>query len=170
MNQIIHIFRKDMRRHWREIALSLAILAAFAWNDSRRWEPRRFDENPWLPFLSQWLGVMVLIGWFLLIVRVIHDEVLVGDRQFWVTRPYEWKKLLGAKVFLSRALPQSSAVHCSNGIACESRLQADRVSDWSAICSALVDTDSHFAVDRAGYYHFESGAGSVGLAWDIARA
>jgi hypothetical protein len=30
MNQIIHIFRKDMRRHWREIALSLAILAAFA--------------------------------------------------------------------------------------------------------------------------------------------
>jgi hypothetical protein len=28
---------------------------------------------------------------------VIHAEALVGDRQFWVTRPYEWKKLLSAK-------------------------------------------------------------------------
>ena len=38
------------------------------------------------------------IGWFLLIVRVVHEEVLASDRQFWVTRPYEWKKLLAAKV------------------------------------------------------------------------
>ncbi len=34
----------------------------------------------------------------LLIARVIHGESLVGDRQFWLTRPYEWKKLLAAKV------------------------------------------------------------------------
>jgi hypothetical protein len=40
---------------------------------------------------------------------VIHAEALVGDRRFWLTRPYEWKKLLGAKalfllVFLYRVL------------------------------------------------------------------
>jgi hypothetical protein len=29
---------------------------------------------------------------------VVHAETLVGDRQFWITRPYEWKKLLAAKV------------------------------------------------------------------------
>src|SRR5580692_1136732 len=40
---------------------------------------------------------MVLIGWFLLIVRVVHEETLAGDRQFWITRPYDWKKLLTAK-------------------------------------------------------------------------
>jgi hypothetical protein len=31
------------------------------------------------------------------IARLIHGEVLVGDRQFWITRPYEWAKLLAAK-------------------------------------------------------------------------
>ena len=97
MDQIIHIFRKDIRRHWREIALSLAILTAFAWNEPRQWMPRRFGENPGLEFFSGWLGPMVVIGWFLVIVRVVHDEVLAGDRQFWVTRPYDWKKLLAAK-------------------------------------------------------------------------
>ena len=87
MDQIIHIFRKDIRRHWREIALSLAILTAFAGNEPRQWMPRRFGENPGLEFFSGWLGPMVVIGWFLVIVRVVHDEVLAGDRQFWVTRP-----------------------------------------------------------------------------------
>lgn len=28
---------------------------------------------------------------------MVHVESLVGDRQFWITRPYEWKKLLAAK-------------------------------------------------------------------------
>jgi len=32
------------------------------------------------------------------VVRSIHDESLVGDRQFWVTRPYDWKKLAAAKI------------------------------------------------------------------------
>jgi hypothetical protein len=32
-----------------------------------------------------------------LAVRVVQGESLVGDRQFWVTRPYEWKKLLLSK-------------------------------------------------------------------------
>ena len=33
-----------------------------------------------------------------MISPLIHEEKLVGDRQFWITRPYEWKKLLAAKV------------------------------------------------------------------------
>ena len=97
MDQIIHIFRKDVRRHWREIALSLAILAAFAWNEPSQWIPPRLDDHPLRLIFSGWLTPMVLIGWFLLIVRVVHEEVLAGDRQFWVTRPYDWKKLLTAK-------------------------------------------------------------------------
>jgi hypothetical protein len=32
-----------------------------------------------------------------LVVRVIQDDALVGDRQFWVTRPISWKALLAAK-------------------------------------------------------------------------
>jgi hypothetical protein len=97
VDQIIHIFRKDIRRHWREIALSLATLAAFAWNEPSLWGPQRLDEYPGRLIFSRWFTPMVLIGWFLLIVRVVHEEVLAGDRQFWVTRPYDWKKLLTAK-------------------------------------------------------------------------
>jgi hypothetical protein len=97
VDQIVHIFRKDIRRHWREIALSLATLAAFAWNEPSLWGPQRFDEYPVRLIFSGWYTPMVLIGWSLLIVRVVHEEPLVGDRQFWVTRPYDWKKLLTAK-------------------------------------------------------------------------
>jgi hypothetical protein len=44
--------------------------------------------------------VMILLplAWWTLIARVIHDEALPGDSQFWTTRPYSWKSLLGAKV------------------------------------------------------------------------
>jgi hypothetical protein len=97
VDQIVHIFRKDIRRHWREIALSLATLAAFAWNEPSLWGPQRVDEYPVRLIFSGWYTPMVLIGWSLLIVRVVHEEPLVGDRQFWVTRPYDWKKLLTAK-------------------------------------------------------------------------
>ena len=97
VDQIVHIFRKDIRRHWREIALSLATLAAFAWNEPSLWWPQRVDEYPARLIFSGWYTPMVLIGWSLLIVRVVQEEPLVGDRQFWVTRPYDWEKLLTAK-------------------------------------------------------------------------
>ena len=87
MDQIVHIFRKDIRRHWREIALSLATLAAFAWNEASLWGLQRFDGYRGRLIFSQWYTPMVLIGWFLLIVRVVHEEVLPGDRQFWVNCP-----------------------------------------------------------------------------------
>jgi hypothetical protein len=38
--------------------------------------------------------------WWFLISRVVQSESLVGDRQFWITRPYEWKKLLAAKTLM----------------------------------------------------------------------
>ena len=38
-----------------------------------------------------------LVAWYL-IARLIHAETLPGDRQFWITRPYRWQSLLGAKV------------------------------------------------------------------------
>ena len=35
----------------------------------------------------------------LIIVRLVQDESLVGDQQFWITRPYKRRSLLGAKLF-----------------------------------------------------------------------
>jgi len=47
--------------------------------------------------LAYCVELLVPVSWWLLIARAIHSERLVGDRQFWITRPYEWKKLLMAK-------------------------------------------------------------------------
>lgn len=96
MNQIRHILRKDMRRHWPETGASVLLLAAFVWREPREWRVR--EGLPNAEFLLQYVGPLLVISWALLILRVIHDESLVGDRQFWVTRPYEWKKLLASKV------------------------------------------------------------------------
>jgi hypothetical protein len=100
MNQIWHIFRKDFRHHWREIAASIALLAAMSWSDIAQWMEPRLAVNapPLLGLLSQLVVPLVPISWMFLIVRVVQGESLVGDRQFWVTRPYDWKSLLAAKV------------------------------------------------------------------------
>jgi hypothetical protein len=98
MSQILHIFRKDVRHHWPEILLSLALLIAFAFEQPRTWTGQPI-ENRFLSFLFGFLPVLLVLSWVFLIVRVVQGETLVGDRQFWITRPYEWPKLLLAKLF-----------------------------------------------------------------------
>jgi hypothetical protein len=97
MKQILHIFRKDARHHWPEIGVSVALLMVYAWTHSRHWQAHAtpFDLRE---FMSGLVVPLVPISWCLLVARVVQGENLVGDRQFWVTRPYEWKKLLVAKV------------------------------------------------------------------------
>jgi len=105
MKQILNIFRKDLRRYWRESAVSVALLVAYSWNDVRGWAGERnvaaYGAIGGLisyQFLSGLVTVLLPVAWAFLIVRVVQAETLVGDRQFWITRPYEWKKLLAAKV------------------------------------------------------------------------
>jgi len=96
MKQALHIFAKDARRFWPEILVSLAITAAFAWIYPSSWRP--MEESQQLrEMLASAITVLVPISWAILIARVIHDESLVGDRQFWITRPYQWPQLLAAK-------------------------------------------------------------------------
>src|ERR1017187_9113478 len=95
MNQVLHIFRKDTRRFWLEILASFAALAIYVVHYPARW-------NAMLPSPIQqpndnWMMYVVVAAWWLLIARVIHAESLVGENQFWLTRPYEQKKLLAAK-------------------------------------------------------------------------
>jgi hypothetical protein len=88
MSQILHIFRKDSRRFWPEILVSLAVNGACV-----------------LFYLRQGVfpAFLVPMGWWLLIGRVVQAESLVGENQAWLTRPYEWKKLLAAKVLFLAA-------------------------------------------------------------------
>ena len=108
MKQVWHIFRKDVRHYWREGAVSILLMAAFAWNEMRRWNPADAYVFGFNRFLSTGLPIILLmLSWWLVVARVVQGESLVGDRQFWITRPYEWKKLLAARFFLSCYLSTS---------------------------------------------------------------
>jgi len=80
MHQAPHIFSKDVRYLYREIALVLLSAIIFAW------------KNPW------WVEFLYMASAALLIGRVIHAETIPGDRQFWITRPYRWQSLVAAKL------------------------------------------------------------------------
>jgi len=98
MKQILHIFRKDVRRLWIEILLSVVAAALFAWVIPKSWMVGPiWMQNPYQE-IAVLANLLLPLSWGLLIARLIHGEVLVGDRQFWITRPYEWPKLLAAKV------------------------------------------------------------------------
>jgi hypothetical protein len=111
MKQILHILAKDSRHFWPEILISLALLGTFVWIEPSTWLLQAglyaMGGGGWTcpsdgaAFLAALLPLFIVVSWWLLIARVGHAEALVGDRQFWVTRPYEWKKLLAAKaIFL----------------------------------------------------------------------
>ena len=99
MKQILHIFSNDLRRLRIEILLSIVAAALFAWVVPKSWIGGTASTGNPYQAIAGWVNPLVLLSWGLLIARLIHGEVLVGDRQFWITRPYEWPKLLAAKAF-----------------------------------------------------------------------
>lgn len=106
MNQTLHIFRKDTRHLYPEVFLTLAGTVAFAWAAPWQWNPAINNMQGIRALVAPLLRVLLPVAWLVLISRLVHDESLVGDRQFWITRPYRWTSLLAAKllfllVFLS---------------------------------------------------------------------
>jgi hypothetical protein len=106
MTQTLHIFLKDLRRSWAEMFVSVAVTAALVgiWiglhgsvNNIQDFHTQIFTS------LSVLLMVLVPAGWWIVITRVIHAERLVGDTQFWITRPYVWNRLLSAKLLFMLA-------------------------------------------------------------------
>lgn len=106
MHQVLHIFRKDSRQFWPEILATLVITMAYAWAYAFQWRsdpgPRILSSSPildlhHLQILANVVTGLLPFAWFFLIARVIHAENLIGNRQFWLTRPYNWKSLLAEK-------------------------------------------------------------------------
>jgi hypothetical protein len=106
MKLTFHIFRKDVRYLWREIAVSLAFLIACAWSIPYQWaDLGTYFTSATGPsalassggFWAHLLVVLLPVSWLFMIVRAIQCDSLVGDRQFWITRPYDGRQLLAAK-------------------------------------------------------------------------
>lgn len=106
MSQVLHIFKKDVRHMWWEILASLVLLGLYTWHEPTTWSPAKVYDygSGLLEFLWNIVPTLVPLAWAFLIVREIQDENLVGDRQLWVTRPYEWPKLLAAKILFVLAV------------------------------------------------------------------
>jgi hypothetical protein len=96
MRQSFHIFRKDVRHLKWELLLMLSLIAAFVIVEPQRWRPL-YELKP---FRQAGNLVQMLMGlaWCYIVVRLVHEEALAGDRQFWITRPYSWKSLWAAKL------------------------------------------------------------------------
>jgi hypothetical protein len=97
MEQTIHILKKDIRYLRLEIGMVLVLASCFGLMHNT-------TIYPW------W--VLLAIAAVYLIVRLVHAEPIPGDNQFWITRPYEWRSLLVAKllfVFLFVNLPVFAA-------------------------------------------------------------
>src|SRR5260370_15946505 len=97
MHQILHIFGKDARRHWPEILVSLVLIAVFVWYQPRNGTGQVISIGS-VAVLLAILPALLVLSWTFLIARLVQGEPLVGDRQFWITRPYDWYKLLASKL------------------------------------------------------------------------
>jgi hypothetical protein len=97
MKQTLHIFLKDARHFWGEIFLSLAITAAFVAVDPYLWANQTDSRSQMLKVLAGFLLVLMPASWWILMSRCVLAERLVGDTQFWITRPYQWGSLFLAK-------------------------------------------------------------------------
>ena len=86
MRQARHIFLKDVRYLRYQIILVLLLALGLIWGG-----PRQING-------SGPIGILLIAAANFMIARLIHAEAIPGDRQFWVTRPYQWKSLLGAKL------------------------------------------------------------------------
>jgi len=95
--QPVHILRKDATHLWPEILVSVALLIAYAFAESQTWLPSDGTFNPVILAVG-FLAFLIPVAWLVLISRLVHDEELVGDRQFWITRPYTWYSLLISKI------------------------------------------------------------------------
>jgi len=78
--------------------VSLVLVVVFVWYQPRKWTgeviPIRFVAG-----MLNVLPALLVLSWAFLIARLVQGESLVGDRQFWITRPFEWYKLLTSKLF-----------------------------------------------------------------------
>ncbi|MGB7742957.1 MAG: hypothetical protein WBL41_09385 [Terracidiphilus sp.] len=126
MRLILHILAKDLRRHRWELLLYVFACAAWAWQMAKPVELDWLRQKELVPIL--FFGM-----WFILVIRAVQGESLVGDREFWMTRPYRWSQLIAAKALF--------LVLCLNGpfiIAQAIMLHVAHIPLTASVCGGLL--------------------------------
>ena len=99
MTTILRIFRKDLRHLWPHAGAVWILMALSAVLDPT------YTVGGSLFGFNLLAGFALPLACWSLVIAVIHEEKLPGDRQYWLTRPYAWKQLLAAKgLFLAACI------------------------------------------------------------------
>jgi len=88
---IVQLMRKDARCLWPWIAVTWLLLALFPLHETMAADPVR-------GFRSLLFQVALPVAMFLLVIVSVQQEKLIGDRQYWLTRPFTGWHLLAAKI------------------------------------------------------------------------
>jgi len=99
MTQAVHIFKKDARHLWLEIAITLAIALVVVLTYPSMWNGIDYQVSvASMRTIAGLASALLPLSWWILLIRLVHEENLVGDKQWWITKPYEWPQLLAGKV------------------------------------------------------------------------
>jgi hypothetical protein len=88
---ILHIIKKDLRLLWPFVAGLTALNALVQW--MRYGFSVLGNDAGWVVF-----GPIATIGWIILVVVLVHQDVIPGTRQDWLTRPIKRYDLAAAKL------------------------------------------------------------------------
>ncbi len=94
MHTVWVIFKKDARRLWWLAALAVALLAVLVHQEAYR-------ADYYADAVESWVDLVLPLVWACLIAQAMHGEVMLGDREFWMTRPYRRAPLLLSKVLFA---------------------------------------------------------------------
>jgi hypothetical protein len=102
MTQWLHIFRKDVwrLRWWLAVWIVLLTMKTVSAVVGPPVALRGLAHEMLIGQLDLIASVAAALMLALLIARLVHEEALVGLDWFWLTRPYDWRALLGAKLLL----------------------------------------------------------------------
>ncbi|HEU5022892.1 MAG TPA: hypothetical protein VFT60_13420, partial [Bryobacteraceae bacterium] len=94
MKQALHIFGKDARRLWPQIAVVVALFSIYGFVSPEAALGKSAS-------LLDWNGIpaaLVVLACWTLGAGVIHEDGPAEESPFWLTRPYKRTSLVGAKV------------------------------------------------------------------------
>ncbi|HEX3572919.1 MAG TPA: hypothetical protein VHU44_19025 [Acidobacteriaceae bacterium] len=102
-----HIFKKDWKLMWRSGASVVALQLAYAFIQLKGEFGR---GNPVLDEFHTMLLYLWLIAGAIWVVMLVHQDVLPGTRQDWLTRPIRRADVLLAKVLFAALVVQGSTI------------------------------------------------------------
>ena len=97
MNRVLRIFRKDVRRLWPQTIVFLSLLVGATVGVPA------YGANSFT-MAKALLRLLEPVACWVLVISLIHEERLIGHSQYWLTRPYAWRDLVGAKALFAFAV------------------------------------------------------------------